>query len=40
LEDKIIDMKADQELAKDVKRLAKAMEQLVKLIKQTIKENQ
>jgi len=43
LEDKTIekiDMKADQDLAKDVKRLAKAMEQLVKLIKQTIKENQ
>jgi len=40
LEDKIINMKADQDLAKDIKRLAKAMEQLVKLIKQTIKENQ
>jgi len=40
LEDKIIDMKVDQDLAKDIKRLAKAMEQLVKLIKQTIKENQ
>jgi hypothetical protein len=40
LEDKIIDMKVEQDLAKDIKRLAKAMEQLVKLIKQTIKENQ
>tara|TARA_R110001583_G_scaffold148394_1_gene300286 strand:+ start:93 stop:215 length:123 start_codon:yes stop_codon:yes gene_type:complete len=40
LEDKIKNMKVDQDLAKDIKRLAKAMEQLVKLIKQTIKENQ
>jgi|TARA_R110000803_G_scaffold112533_1_gene180870 hypothetical protein len=40
LENKTIDTKVDQDLAKDIKRLAKAMEQLVKLIKQTIKENQ
>jgi len=33
-------MKKEQDIAKDIKRLAKAMEQLVKLITQTIKENQ
>jgi len=32
-------MKVEQDLAKDIKRLAKAMEQLVKLITQEIKEN-
>ena len=31
---------SDQELAKDIKRLAKAMEQLVRLITQTIKKNE
>ena len=32
-------MKVEQDLAKDIKRLAKAMEQLVKLITKEIKEN-
>jgi len=32
--------KHDQDLANDIKRLAKAMEQLVKLITQTIKNNE